>query len=68
MVVSVLRAILSDDPEGIRVLAQQVTALPLTHECALEELNHITHQYLTTLTNSPIEASSPEFQKDVMSI
>ncbi|RXG73506.1 Nuclear pore complex protein Nup98-Nup96 [Armadillidium vulgare] len=54
MVISVLRALLSEDSEGIRVLAQQVSSLPLTHECALEELGHITHQYLTTISRETV--------------
>lgn len=50
MVVSVLRAILSDEPEGVRVLAQQISMLPLAHECALEELHLLTHHYLTQVS------------------
>ena len=46
VVIGVLRAVLGEDLSAITAIATQVSQLPLTNDCALQELNTLTHQYL----------------------
>ena len=51
VVVGVLRAVLGEDLSATSAIATQVSQLPLTRDCALQELNTLTHQYLVGIAN-----------------
>uniref|UniRef100_A0A6A7FXC8 Nuclear pore complex protein Nup98-Nup96 n=2 Tax=Hirondellea gigas TaxID=1518452 RepID=A0A6A7FXC8_9CRUS len=51
VVVGVLRAVLGEDLAATAAIANQVASLPLSQDCALQELNTLTHQYLAAVAN-----------------
>ena len=52
VVVGVLRAVLGDDLAATTAIANQVASLPLSRDCALQELNLLTHQYLVNIATT----------------
>ncbi|KAF2346684.1 Nuclear protein 96, partial [Trinorchestia longiramus] len=51
VVVGVLRAVLGDDLAATTAVANQIASLPLSKDCALQELNTLTHQYLAAVAS-----------------